>query len=215
MFDLRDNDLSKPIVSCADGPAAFNAAATRRGRRVVSTDPIYVHSAAAIRSRIDDATELIVANTRTNMDAYRWDEAGSLDALVALRHSAMDEFLDDYQSPSRRARYVPGSLPSLPLASDSFGLSLCSHCLFTYSAHFSTEFHISAISEMYRVSAEARVFPLLDMDGGPSPHLGPVRRALSRLGIGVEIRFVPLRVPTRRQQDVSRTLNSSQPQTLT
>ena len=41
MFLLTDQDLAGRIVGCADGPASFNAEATRLGTRVVSCDPIY------------------------------------------------------------------------------------------------------------------------------------------------------------------------------
>jgi hypothetical protein len=40
MFALTKIDLSLGILGCADGPASFNAEATRQGRRVVSTDLI-------------------------------------------------------------------------------------------------------------------------------------------------------------------------------
>jgi hypothetical protein len=52
MFALSDDDLEGRILGCGDGPAAFNAEATRRGARVVSCDPLYVFTADEIRGRI-------------------------------------------------------------------------------------------------------------------------------------------------------------------
>ena len=40
LFALTPADLERRILGCGDGPAAFNAEATRRGARVVSCDPL-------------------------------------------------------------------------------------------------------------------------------------------------------------------------------
>src|SRR5574337_451064 len=52
MFTLSDADLRLRILGCADGPASFNAEATRRGSTVVSSDPLYRLEAVRIRNRI-------------------------------------------------------------------------------------------------------------------------------------------------------------------
>lgn len=52
MFALTDADFALSILGCGDGPASFNAEATRRGGRVVSCDPIYRWGAAEIGERI-------------------------------------------------------------------------------------------------------------------------------------------------------------------
>ena len=41
MFALGASDLNGRILGCGDGPASFNAEATRFGHRVISCDPIY------------------------------------------------------------------------------------------------------------------------------------------------------------------------------
>ncbi len=41
MFNLTDEDLSRGILGCADGPASFNAEMSRSGRRAISCDPLY------------------------------------------------------------------------------------------------------------------------------------------------------------------------------
>jgi hypothetical protein len=53
MFALSHGDLQRRIPGCGDGPASFNATATRRGSHVVSVDPLYAYDAADIRNRID------------------------------------------------------------------------------------------------------------------------------------------------------------------
>ena len=51
MFVLTEDDLRRGVLGCADGPAGFNAEATRRGMRVTSCDPLYAFSAEQIRDR--------------------------------------------------------------------------------------------------------------------------------------------------------------------
>jgi hypothetical protein len=41
MFALSDADLRGRVLGCADGPASFNAEATRRGTSIISADPLY------------------------------------------------------------------------------------------------------------------------------------------------------------------------------
>ena len=52
MFALGSDDLALRILGCGDGPASFNAEATRRGVAVVSCDPLYQWEAVQIRERI-------------------------------------------------------------------------------------------------------------------------------------------------------------------
>jgi hypothetical protein len=40
MFSLSGADLAGGILGCGDGPASFNAEATRIGTKVVSCDPL-------------------------------------------------------------------------------------------------------------------------------------------------------------------------------
>src|SRR5262245_52916660 len=79
MFALGDEDLSRRILGCGDGPASFNADATRRGSTVVSCDPIYRFEAADIRRRIATTREHILEQARLNASDYVWDSIRSLD----------------------------------------------------------------------------------------------------------------------------------------
>lgn len=191
MFALRPVELAGRILGCGDGPAAFNAILTTRGGRIVSADPLYQFSADEIRSRVHFARERIVANTTQNAAAYHWDEIPSIEAMVDLRMQAMESFLGDFELGKAQARYKPHALPELPFADSAFDIVLCSHFLFLYSPTLSLEFHAAAIAEMLRVGREVRVFPLLDFNGRPSPHLEPIVEMLRTRGARVAFRQVP------------------------
>lgn len=190
MFALSETELRSRILGCGDGPASFNAEATRRGSRVVSCDPIYRLTAGEIRSRIDETCAEILEQTRSNMQEFVWDNIPSIEALGDLRMSAMLDFLEDYDAARSSNRYVVAELPDLPFDDQSFDLVLCSHFLFLYTAQLSVEFHCSAALEMCRVAGEVRIFPLLALGGQPSPHVEPVADALRQHGCLVSIEQV-------------------------
>src|ERR1044071_7838605 len=130
MFALSDGDLTGRILGCGDGPASFNAEATRRGVHVISCDPLYRFDAAEIRRRIDETSADVLEQARLNAHDFVWDDAiPDLDALKQLRMGAMAAFLDDYEVGRREGRHVDAGLPSLPFADGAFDLALCSHFL--------------------------------------------------------------------------------------
>jgi hypothetical protein len=116
----------------------------------------------------------VVAETARNSDEFVWKHVRSIDELSALRRTAMDVFLSDYDTGRHEGRYVAGALPSLPFSDGAFGLALCSHFLFLYSAQFDEEFHVASIRELCRVAAEVRIFPLNELGARPSRHLDAV-----------------------------------------
>jgi hypothetical protein len=191
MFALTDADLRLQILGCADGPASFNAEATRAGAHVISCDPIYRWSAQEIRGRVDATYDLVLEETRRNAHEFVWDSIRSIDELGRVRMSAMQTFLNDYSSPVARVRYVASELPALPFVDASFDLALCSHFLFLYSGQLNETFHRSAILEMCRVAREVRVFPLLALGGTRSPYVDAVARDLLASGHDVSIESVP------------------------
>lgn len=190
MFGLTEADLTRRILGCADGPAGFNAHLTKRGGTVVSIDPLYAFDAEEIRNRIAETYDTVLAQLRQNHHDFVWNTIPSVDALGRVRISAMNEFLADYEEGKRDGRYRAGALPSLPFDSGQFDLALSSHFLFLYSAHLSAEFHLQALHEMLRVARQVRVFPLLTLEGLPSPYLDHVTETLSALGYRVEIKDV-------------------------
>jgi hypothetical protein len=191
MFGLRDDDLNSRMVGCADGPASFNADATAAALSVVSCDPLYRWTAAQIRDRIRETSEVVLEQTRRNQHEFVWTSIRSIEELRELRMSSMDRFLDDYEAGRQEGRYVDAELPRLPFADDSFDLALCSHFLFLYSAQFSEDFHVAAVREMCRVAKDVRVFPLLALGGARSPHVAPVCQRLQHDGFAVSVENVP------------------------
>jgi hypothetical protein len=192
MFALTDTDLGGRILGCGDGPASFNAEATRAGARVVSFDPLYRFDAGQIRQRIAETAPEVLEQARRNAHEFVWGDAiPDVDALKRVRMSAMEVFLGDYEHGRGEGRYVSAGLPSLPFADGTFDLALCSHFLFLYSAQHDAAFHVEALREVGRVAREIRVFPLLALGGRPSPHVGAVRDALSADGWHTSVERVP------------------------
>jgi hypothetical protein len=190
MFALSDEALTGRILGCGDGPASFNAEATRRGTRVVSADPIYRFDAGQLGTRIEAAAVAIAEQVRKNEQEFVWDEIRSVDELVTIRLDAMKIFLDDYERGKREGRYVDAELPTLPFADRSFDLAVCSHFLFLYTDHLTCAFHREAALELCRVAPEVRIFPLLALGGRQSPYIEPVTEWLLEQGYDVSIEVV-------------------------
>jgi hypothetical protein len=191
MFALTEPDIRTRIVGCGDGPASFNAEATRRGARVISTDPIYRWETAQIRDRIALTCDDILEETRRNAEEFVWDTIRSVGELGQVRMAAMQDFLHDYGSGKVHGRYVAAALPTLPFSSASFDLALCSHFLFLYSSQLDEAFHRSAIHEMCRVAGEVRIFPLLALGGRRSPYVDRVVDDLRHSECDVSVEHVP------------------------
>ncbi len=182
MFALADDDLQRRILGCADGPASFNAEATKLGCPVASVDPLYAYTAAEIRRRIKEVCPQVLEQTRQNFDDFVWNEFLTVHALGRARLRAMVRFLKDFPAGKESGRYVTAELPELPFESRSFDLALCSHLLFLYSDHLDEQFHLSSVAELCRVAEEVRIFPLITLGNHPSPHVDTVIRYAERLG---------------------------------
>jgi hypothetical protein len=191
MFALDDKNLTLRILGCGDGPASFNAEATRRGSAVISCDPIYKWKAADIRERIATTCDEILDQTRRNAGEFVWDSIRSVDELGRVRMAAMNLFLDDYEDGTAQGRYVEGELPALPFADQSFDLALCSHFLYLDSDHLGEAFHWHATRELCRLAREVRIFPLLALGGKRSPFIESTMTHLRDGGHGVTIESVP------------------------
>ena len=178
------------MLDCGGGPASFTAELAGSGVRVVSVDPIYVLSGAEIRERFEATADSMIEQVRATPDDWTWTYHRDPDDLLANRRAAIERFLDDYARGSSDGRYVAGELPSLPFASGSFGLAVCSHLLFLYSDRLDVEFHIRSVRELCRVAREVRLFPLLTLRGEPSPHLAAVRAAVESDGWSSRIETV-------------------------
>lgn len=190
MFDLSTADLGQRILGCGDGPASFNAEMTELGYTVVSIDPIYQFSAAQIEQRVQDTYQTIVSQVRQHSDRYIWKDFCDADQLGQARLAAMTKFLADYEAGQASGRYLCQSLPQLELADRQFELCLCSHLLFLYSEQLSLDFHLASMHELLRIAPEVRIFPLIQLDGEPSPYLEPVLQDLSSQGYRVQLQSV-------------------------
>jgi methyltransferase family protein len=190
MFALTDADLELKIVGCGDGPASFNAEATRLGATVVSCDPIYRYDVAQLRQRIASTYDQILEQTRRNTGEFVWSTIHSVDELGKVRMAAMNEFLHDYPAGLTAGRYIDAELPHLPFPDTSFDLALCSHFLFLYTTQLGETFHRSAIRELCRVATEVRIFPLLALGAMPSPLVERMVEEFDGQGFNVSINVV-------------------------
>jgi hypothetical protein len=191
MFALSEADLRRNILGCGDGPASFNAEATRRGLHVVSCDPLYQFSTGDIRARISQTYDEVIEQTRRNTHEFIWTDITSVDELGRLRMAAMNEFLADFARGKADGRYVDAELPTLPFADDAFDLVVCSHFLFLYTTQLGEEFHRRSIRELCRIARDVRVFPLVVLGGDRSPFVEPIVDDLRREGIRADIERVP------------------------
>jgi len=182
IFSLTDQDLSKRILGCGDGPASFNAKLTTMGGSATSVDPTYQFTATELQSRIDEVYQEIMPQAEKNKDMYVWRHIPSVEALGKIRMSAMENFLSDYDQGKKEGRYIEASLPNLPFKDSEFELALCSHYLFLYSDQVSLNEHIESLLELCRVANEIRVYPLLALNGELSPHLNQVISELKKYG---------------------------------
>lgn len=191
MFALNEADLEKSILGCGDGPASFNAELTQAGGQVLSVDPLYRFSASQIAARIEETSELVLEQVKQTLQKFVWRQIASVEQLAEIRHKAMQAFLSDYPNGIRENRYLDAELPHLPFADKSFDLALCSHLLFLYSEQLSFDLHLQSIRELCRVSAEVRIFPLVDLVGCESQHLQPVLAKLASWGYSATVETVP------------------------
>ena len=191
MFALTDAELGLRVVGCGDGPASFNAEATRRGAAVVSCDPIYRYDVEQIRSRIESTCSHILEQTRRNIDEFVWTSIRSVDELGVVRMAAMNDFLADYPAGKAQGRYIDGELPNLPFRDASFDLALCSHLLFLYTTQLGEVFHQDAIRDMCRVASEVRIFPLLALGATTSPLVERMVDVVGSQRLRVSIETVP------------------------
>lgn len=187
MFSLSAQNLSGGVLDCGGGPASFTVELSACGHRAVSVDPIYAYSGSEILARFEATVEPMLSQVRATPDDWTWSYHHDPDDLLANRRAALESFLADYEQGLRERRYIVGELPSLPFASGSFRLAVCSHLLFLYSDLLSETFHIESLRELCRVAHEVRVFPLLTLRREPSPHLAAVRSAVDAEGWTSEV----------------------------
>ena len=168
MFNLTDYDLDKRIISFGDGPASFNFEMTGLKKYVVSIDPIYRFSKDELKQRITETKDIVIEQTKKNLDNFVWKKIKNVNELEKIRLSAMDNFLQDFEAGKNENRYLNHEMPNKTNFDDlTFDLGLSSHFLILYS-QLGLHFHISSINEMLRIAKEIRIFPLLNLDAKKS-----------------------------------------------
>ena len=187
MFNLTDTDLNKSILGVGDGPASFNATATKKGYKITSVDPIYQLSASEIQQRFLEVVDSIIEQVTATPNDWVWTYHKSPQDLRKNREQALEIFLENYEQGKEQNRYKIGFLPKLDYQDKEYDLALCSHLLFLYSEHYDYQFHYESILEMLRVSQEVRIFPLLTLMAERSPYLAPLIKALEKQGYDVTI----------------------------
>jgi hypothetical protein len=183
MFNLKPDFLSKRVLGCGDGPAAFNTTATAFGGNITSIDPIFHLSKKEIEKRIEETFDEVINQTIANQDKFIWDQFGSVEVLGKVRMKSMLQFLDDYEKGVNEGRYIAAELPVLPFSDNSFDMALSSHFLFLYSVHLDLDFHRKAIHEMLRVAKEVRIFPVVDLNANKSVHLDAIMEMFPNNGL--------------------------------
>lgn len=186
IFDLSESDLSKRILGVGDGPASFNAQATKMGGKVTSIDPIYQFNGEEILQRFNEVVDNIIKQVKATPDDWVWSYHKSPDELRKNRVKAIEEFIRDYEQGKQEGRYLTGELPKLNFSDNEYDLALCSHFLFLYSEHYDYRFHYDSILEMLRVSQEVRIFPLLTLMLQRSPYCDRIIEELTQKGYAVE-----------------------------
>jgi hypothetical protein len=165
-----DDWPGKRVLDVAGGVSSFCAEANELGIGVTSCDPIYDWEPQRIRAQAEpdlDHVYKIVDGLQT----YRWDFYRDRDHMRELRARSLHKFLPDY-SEHRSSRYVPGQLPRLPFADQTFDLTLVSYFLFAYEDKFSYEFHRDAILDLMRVTrGEARIYPTVTFEAEQSSYV--------------------------------------------
>ncbi|MGJ5673603.1 MAG: SAM-dependent methyltransferase [Nostochopsis sp.] len=187
IFNLTQSDFNKRILGVGDGPASFNAEATKIGMNVTSIDPIYQFSGDEIRKRFNEAIDNIIDQVKASPDDFAWSYHKSPEDLRTNRIAAINKFISDYERGKLEQRYLSGELPQLNFKDKEFDIALCSHFLFLYSEHLNYQFHFDSIQEMLRVSQQVRIFPLLTLMLQRSPYLDRIIQEFRELGYTVSI----------------------------
>lgn len=190
MFNLSELDLNKNILGVGDGPASFNAEATKIGAKIISIDPIYQFSSSEIRQRFNEVVDNIIAQVKASPNDWVWSYHQSPEDLKKNRVRAIELFVRDFDRGKKETRYQIGELPKLNFSDDCFDLALCSHFLFLYADFYDYQFHYDALKEMLRVSKEIRIFPLLTLMLQRSPYLTKIIEDFKAMGYEVSIEKV-------------------------
>jgi len=167
-FSLTNKDLNKRIISFGDGPASFNAEMYKKGKTVISIDPIYRFCKDELQQRIEETKAIVLEQTKNNSENFVWKHIHDIDDLEQRRTNAMKCFINDFEQGKKQGRYIPHELPNqLQHLNRSFDIGLSSHFLILYS-QLGIEFHSKSITELLRLCNEIRIFPIVNLNAETS-----------------------------------------------
>lgn len=170
IFQLTDGELSKRLISFADGTASVNSELMQTGRMMVSVDPIYQFSTSDIEMRLN----AVLAQSEQYQRRLSCDEQQQAIHIGDKSAKATRLFLSDFDLGKRQQRYLAATLPgTLPFEDNTFDIGLCAHFLLLYD-HYGIEFHLASIREMLRVCGEIRIYPTINLSGQKSVVLNDV-----------------------------------------
>ncbi|HET7580501.1 MAG TPA: class I SAM-dependent methyltransferase [Bacillales bacterium] len=188
MFELKEEDFQGPVLDVAAGASSFTRTLNEKGYAAIAVDPLYQHSPEALKElgikEIEESTRKLDEVSHL----YHWEYYQSPENHSGNRKWTLPLFIEDFNRDSHRERYVAGSLPSLPFASETFSLILCNHFLFLYEEQFNLDFHVAAIQELLRVcqkGGEVRIYPLVGFDGKRYVQLNDLQKRLEHQGVDV------------------------------
>jgi hypothetical protein len=193
IFNLREDLLGKiKILDCPAGASSFTAECLGKGISATACDILYDLSIKdLVRKGREDIRHVFERFTKVSHQ-YIWKYYRDREEVIDLRHRALSLFSEDFTDGLQRGNYVRACLPHLPFHDGSFDLLLSGHFLFLYGDRLRTDFHMSCIRELLRVSSgEVRIFPLTGLDAKPYPHLYEILCRLRSRGIDASVMKVP------------------------
>ncbi len=189
MYDLTQSDFSKTILDFSAGISSFNAEASARGMKVISVDPAYQLSEAAMDSHARTVLHHTISQLEADPTRLQNHSADSRQKIESLWEKTEKLFLQDYATGKSQQRYQSIKLPSFPYSSLQFQLALCTDYVFHHA--LSREKVHAILKELARVAEEVRIFPLLDNNGKMPAELGPLMLYFQQKNYGIEVREVP------------------------
>jgi hypothetical protein len=164
IFQLVDEDLSKRLISFADGTASVNSELGEFGHTMVSVDPIYQFSTTDIDLRLN----AVLSQSEQYQRRLSSDERQHAIKIADTSAKATRAFLADFDLGREQQRYLAAALPdALPFDDNAFDIGLCAHFLLLYD-HYGVDFHVASITEMLRICGEIRIYPTINLHGQKS-----------------------------------------------
>ncbi|MBN1168168.1 MAG: hypothetical protein JXA44_13735 [Methanospirillaceae archaeon] len=81
-----------------------------------------------------------------NRDLSSWNNSADSSDLCRRRIAAIKEFLPDDPKRRQEGRYTPRTLPYLCFQSETFAITISSHCSFTIQTPFRSRFICSQLA---------------------------------------------------------------------